>query len=109
MGRTQLKDRASSAASSAAVPLPSQKTVLNPSRPEPPPTASIPPCPPGYRLMQKVGSGGMGEVWKARDLQLGRLVAIKYLRAIASDEDLARFRREGETSSRLNHPGITRI
>ena len=59
--------------------------------------------------MQKVGSGGMGEVWKARDLQLGRLVAIKYLRAIASDEDLARFRREAETSSRLNHPGITRI
>jgi tetratricopeptide (TPR) repeat protein/predicted Ser/Thr protein kinase len=69
----------------------------------------MPPCPPGYKLLQKVGSGGMGEVWKARDLQLGRHVAIKYLRAIASDEDLARFRREAETSSRLNHPGITRI
>jgi tetratricopeptide (TPR) repeat protein len=51
----------------------------------------------------------MGEVWKAQDLQLGRFVAIKYLRAIASDEDLARFRREAETSSRLNHPGVTRI
>src|SRR5687767_8579783 len=104
MGRTQFKEPASS-------PFASQETVLYPSpgsEPAPAP-APQPPCPAGYRLIEKIGSGGMGEVWKARDLQLGRYVAIKYLRAIATEEDLARFRREAETCSQLSHPGVTRI
>lgn len=73
------------------------------------PVLPAPPCPSGYRLLGKVGSGGMGEVWKARDLQLGRDVALKYLRAVASEDDLVRFKREAETASRLNHPGVTGI
>ena len=68
-----------------------------------------PPCPPGYRLHSRVGHGGMGEVWKALDLSLGRVVALKFLRAIASEEELARFRREAELASRLDHSGITTV
>src|SRR5581483_12395269 len=59
-----------------------------------------------YRLIQQIGAGGMGEVWKAEDTRLGRIVAIKILPpAIAADsEALARMRREARMAAQLHHP-----
>ena len=61
-----------------------------------------------YLCLEKVGSGGMGEVWKAWDTVLGRPVALKLLKAADPDE-LARFRREAELSAKLAHPHIAAI
>jgi len=64
-----------------------------------------------FEILAALGSGGMGEVFRARDLELGRIVAIKMLRAeIAGNADLLqRFRREAKTLAALNHPHIAQI
>jgi eukaryotic-like serine/threonine-protein kinase len=64
-----------------------------------------------YRLLEQIGSGGMGQVWKAEDTQLLRIVAVKLLRPeLAGDEDWkARFMREARTAARLSHPNIATI
>ena len=64
-----------------------------------------------YQIASRIGAGGMGEVYRARDLTLNRLVAIKVLLpAIANDpERLARFRREAQVLASLNHPHIAQI
>jgi serine/threonine protein kinase len=64
-----------------------------------------------YEIQQPIGSGGMGEVYRARDTKLGRLVAIKVLpSALAADADrLARFAREARLLAALNHPHIATI
>jgi eukaryotic-like serine/threonine-protein kinase len=64
-----------------------------------------------YRLEAPLGRGGMGEVWRAVDLRLGRPVAVKVLplTAAANEAAVARFRREAEIAATLNHPGITTV
>ena len=64
-----------------------------------------------YRVVALLGSGGMGEVYRAQDPRLGRDVAIKVLReGDASDPDrLARFQREAQVLASLNHPHIAHI
>jgi serine/threonine protein kinase len=64
-----------------------------------------------YRIASRIGAGGMGEVYQARDTTLNRPVAIKVLLpAIANDPDrLARFRREAQVLASLNHPHIAQI
>jgi Tol biopolymer transport system component len=64
-----------------------------------------------YEILESVGAGGMGEVYRARDSRLGRQVAIKILPpALARDEvRLARFEREARLCSSLNHPNIVTI
>ena len=64
-----------------------------------------------YEILAPLGSGGMGEVWRARDTRLGRDVAIKVLpEAVSADKDrLARFEREARTVAGLNHPNIVTL
>jgi serine/threonine protein kinase len=64
-----------------------------------------------YRLIARVGAGGMGEVWRAEDTRLGRTVAIKVLppSVLADVEATARLKREARTAAQLYHPSIATI
>ena len=67
-----------------------------------------------YRLLERIGAGGMGEVWKAHDARLDRIVAVKMLLRgalgpLGHDSGHERFRREALTLSRLSHAGIATV
>jgi serine/threonine-protein kinase len=64
-----------------------------------------------YQLDERIAAGGMGEVWRATDLVLGRAVAVKLLRCegAGSEQDRARFRAEARHAGSLSHPGIARV
>jgi serine/threonine protein kinase len=66
---------------------------------------------PGYAILEKLGQGGMGAVYKAQDVSLNRVVALKVIRAGLKDEPerLARFRTEAMAIARLDHPNIVSI
>src|SRR5687767_12773687 len=75
--------------------------------------ADVPPALLGdtLELLEEIGRGGMGSVWKARHLRLDRLVAVKFLDpALASDPEFEmRFEREARALALLSHPGIVAV
>jgi WD40 repeat protein len=79
----------------------------------PPPTDGAAPLPqvPGYEVLEELGRGGMGVVYRARQLSLNRVVALKMVRpgAAAGAPELARLRGEAETLARLGHPNIVQV
>lgn len=66
---------------------------------------------PGYEILEKIGEGGTSSVWKARQLSLDRIVAIKALDPVylPDQEALARFRQEAQAAARLKHPSIVQV
>src|SRR6202007_184223 len=64
-----------------------------------------------FQLLQRVGVGGFGAVWRARDTELDRIVALKIPHAslLSSEADLERFRREARAAAQLRHPGIVTV
>lgn len=64
-----------------------------------------------YKILDKLGEGGMGEVFKAEDTELKRIVALKFipLRVTATEEEQARFIQEAQAAASLNHPHVCAI
>ena len=75
------------------------------------PTPGPPPQITGYEIIERIGEGGMGSVWRAVQLSTRREVALKILgiSAFASDKARARFEREVELTAKLEHPNIARV
>jgi serine/threonine protein kinase len=109
-------------AATAPIPVPDDRTVITKRPPMPleqMPTGTLLPNPAAsltgmrlehYELVEFVGGGGMGSVYRATDTRLGRTVAVKVLSRDQGDEEtIRRFRIEAQSAARLDHPNIARV
>ncbi|MBI4702220.1 MAG: serine/threonine protein kinase [Deltaproteobacteria bacterium] len=99
---------------------PTETTAVTQALPLGAPSPALPPVPPEldagtaidqYKILRPIGRGGMGEIYLARDLQLGRKVAIKLVQPelLGSADATARFLREARTTAKFNHPHIVTV
>jgi tRNA A-37 threonylcarbamoyl transferase component Bud32 len=88
----------------------STEPIANPPAPPEPP-ANAPPAVPGYEILEQLGRGGMGVVYKARHTRLDRIVALKVILggAHAGAQTLARFAAEGRAVAQLDHPNVVQV
>jgi serine/threonine protein kinase len=87
-------------------------STLDETRPPAADGATTPlPVVPGYEVLGELGRGGMGVVYRARDVRLNRVVALKMIRdaSFAAEGSLARFRGEAEALARMQHPHIVQV
>src|ERR1700733_4012582 len=98
-------------------PMPSGPTLPH-AAPSPPisdvPIRHTPETPPvlaGYEVLEEIGRGGMGVVYRARQRDTGRIVALKVIRKerLGNADMLTRFRREAQASGRLQHPNVVEV
>jgi WD40 repeat protein/tRNA A-37 threonylcarbamoyl transferase component Bud32 len=75
------------------------------------PAADAPPALPDYQILEEIGRGGMGIVYRARQISRDRVVALKVIRRerLSHPEVLRRFRREVQAAARLSHPNVVRV